>query len=417
MDISSAPISEFVLNEISTLRASNNLSPLKTPARFFCCHPTQGMAAFTDGDKTLLTLLPLIVLVFGSLCLLLTIFLTSHSMYILCYQGSSRWIHITQKYQTLFIMVSYTLCTCTQFLLILSRYFFNSNWLENNWVHVLFFYIKDISYWIGRYFFYVLLVNRVLTPFDLGKVIFYSLRFIIFISAIAIACYLFLLAFFNQYSDLWRTFCIILVCNGVVLSVFVWIIYIKETKQTLFGIDPTTSLLAETNVIIMVNIVAKHGLLFGIAIIFNPGYLIISALSSYDQDGYYSDLYALGGAFTQSLEGIINVLVLWLLLRKNYDIYIRLCRCCHISCAKCCFKNVDSRKIVENPYKKLPLTQQAENAVFLTSRKMASEIEKGQRMSADTLRMSTTSSHLRTSNQFKYQTMSVEPITEMSSTK
>ena len=44
------------------------------------------------------------------------------------------------------------------------------------------------------------------------------------------------------------------------------------------------------------------------------------------------------------------VLILWLLLRVNYDKYICLCKGCHICIAKCCFKEVDIDKIVDNPY-------------------------------------------------------------------
>ena len=65
---------------------------------------------------------------------------------------------------------------------------------------------------------------------------------------------------------------------------------------------------------------------------------------------FASDI-VVASAFT--LEVTINVLVLWLILRVNYDKYIGACKYCHIGMAKCCIKNVDSIRVVENPYRQL----------------------------------------------------------------
>ena len=64
----------------------------------------------------------------------------------------------------------------------------------------------------------------------------------------------------------------------------------------------------------------------------------------------------------------MNVLVLWLILRRNYNKYIYLCKFCHICIAKLCFKGVDSKKIADNPYDTLS-DYQSENTLFTKSRK------------------------------------------------
>ena len=152
--------------------------------------------------------------------------------------------------------------------------------------------------------------------------------------------------------------------DGVALSLFVWVIFIKQTRRTMFGIDPSTSLLAERNASILMNEVAKHALLFGIAITFNPGYLILIVISAYDENWHFSDLPVLGNRTCQTLECAINVMVLWLILRKNYNKYICLCKHCHSCISRCCFENVDNKRIVENPYSDLP-GPESENTLFL----------------------------------------------------
>ena len=104
----------------------------------------------------------------------------------------------------------------------------------------------------------------------------------------------------------------------------------------------------------MTNVVAKHGLLFGIAIFINPWYLIVIVLCTFKfvTDGFYSNFALLSIPSTQTLECTVNVIVSWLVLRINYDKYIYLCKSCHICMIRCCFKdmNINMKKSVDNPY-------------------------------------------------------------------
>ena len=94
----------------------------------------------------------------------------------------------------------------------------------------------------------------------------------------------------------------------------------------------------------------KHAILFGIAIFINQLFYAINIVAYFHYTVWTS--YCLS-YMAAALETLVNVLVLWLILRVNYDKYIRLCKCCHIVCAECCFKNVDSRVVSMNPYQPL----------------------------------------------------------------
>ena len=123
-------------------------------------------------------------------------------------------------------------------------------------------------------------------------------------------------------------------------------------KHTVTSIDPASSLEAQRNVNLMTNVVAKQCLLFGIAIIINQAFLTTVIVFSFE-DTYTTFESDISHRSIQPLEVTVNVVVIWLILRGNYDKYICLCKCCHIGIAKCCFKNVDNESIAKNPYSPL----------------------------------------------------------------
>lgn len=327
----------------------------------------------TDDKDSFLDM-PDLVNGFVAVCLVFTIGITIHAMWELFCNDSSAWINKAQSHYTVWIMLSFTICMAIQYTIIVARDSTNTNiFKKQKPTYEYLVSVRNIFYWIGNILFYVLLLLKVTIPFDLNQCLVYSLSFIIFISGIASATYCILgFVMFNKNLRIWQILSITLLFNGIVLSLFVWSIFITKSKQTIFGIDPAASTLARKNVNIMMNVVAKHSLLFGIAMAFNPGYLVTVFLSATEiimKGGYYSEFAVYGTAIAQTLEGFINVLVLWLILRKNYKKYIRCCKCCHICVAKCCFKNVDSKQIVADPYKDLLRPRLQENTIFLTSRK------------------------------------------------
>ena len=137
-----------------------------------------------------------------------------------------------------------------------------------------------------------------------------------------------------------------------VLNVMILSIFIKKMRRIISDVDSTLSQATEQNVNLISNTVTKHSLLFGIAMIMNQAFYAVSfygvIANAWRHTGFKDFVYS-----TRSLENIMNVTVLWLVLRANYNKYICLCGCCHKCIGKCCFKNMDSKAICDNPYIKL----------------------------------------------------------------
>ena len=205
--------------------------------------------------------------------------------------------------------------------------------------------------------FYILLLLRIAIPFELNKCIIYSLSFIIAISAVTSMIYIVLLFFiYNDQYLVWRIVSGILLGDSLLFSIFVIGIFVRKMKKTVSNIDPSTSLLAAKNVNLIRHTVVKSGLLFGIGIIVNPGYLLCIILNTYfgGSETFTANMNIIG---TQVLEATVVVVILWLILRANYAKYMRLCRCCHICVTKCCFKTANMEELIVNPYEAIEETE------------------------------------------------------------
>ena len=221
--------------------------------------------------------------------------------------------------------------------------------------------IVDALYFVGNIAFYILILLRIALPFQLNKFVSYLLGFIIFIFSITSVRYIVFL-FKYKFGDLqWTWITITLSITDLILSVFILLIFICKMKKTIINIDPSLSKEAEQNVNLMANVITKHSVLFGIAIIINQGFylsifLYNTKLTSYHENITTQFVVLVGYCIpfgVRAIESIANVLILWLLLRINYDRYIGLCKCCHLCVGKCCFKNIDHKSRVNNPYREL----------------------------------------------------------------
>ena len=237
-----------------------------------------------------------------------------------------------------------------------------------NWSQVIF----DIFYYIGNIMFYILLLLRVTIPFELNK--YAIITFIMLIMCYTVSSILYLIVvvvYPNGDFNAFRKCIISMISIDLSLNVFILLIFARKIKGIIQHIDPSISPEAQKNVDVMANVIAKHCLLFGMAILFNQGFLVTVFIYTFMPGGvasFASDI-VVGCALTS--EVTVNVLVLWLILRVNYDKYICLCKCCHIGVAKCCIKNVDGTRVVQNPYYELLVeetlpTQQSSNPVALT---------------------------------------------------
>eukprot|EP00483_Globobulimina_turgida_P011456 UN11478 len=122
-------------------------------------------------------------------------------------------------------------------------------------------------------------------------------------------------------------------------------------RGTISNIDPLVSLEAATSVNLITNVITKHSVLFGFAILVNQGFFISQMITNFLKinDSLINQCmnYMLRG-----LENVTNVLVLWLVLRINYDEYICFCKYCHFCVTRCCFKQIDTDTAI-NPYRRL----------------------------------------------------------------
>ena len=119
-----------------------------------------------------------------------------------------------------------------------------------------------------------------------------------------------------------------------------------QLKRTVVDIDIQSNIYQN-----LANVLTKHIVLFGIAIITNQFFFVwIMAFSWYDNPKYM--LFTLIIAYcVRSMEICINIIVLWLVLNINYRRYIYCCRCPHIFVAQCCVKS--NEKALQNPYQQL----------------------------------------------------------------
>ena len=273
-------------------------------------------------------------------------------MYHLWYKDSSAWINKLYKNLTIMIMITFTLDIMFSTCLIIDKFCDIDRYCHESDKKIPLQVSKNICYFIANILFYILLLLRITIPFELNKSVVYSLSFIIVLSGITAIVYIihnFML--YENYAT-WRIISGILLADSLLFSAFVLGIFISKMKKLMINIDPSTSLKAERNVTLMTNLVAKHGLLFGIAIIINPAHLVSVILNSYfgGWDNFVADMTM---NVTQVTEAFVMIFVLWLLLRVNYSRYIKLCKYCHIGVARCCFNNIDTMKLVDDTYQEL----------------------------------------------------------------
>ena len=218
--------------------------------------------------------------------------------------------------------------------------------------------IVDAFYFIADILLYILILMRISVPFQVNRITIYFLSLLIIIYLVTSIIYCFGLLLFYEQHHIFEIFFMTLMCTDFVLNLAISVIFALKMTSLISNVDPLFSNEAEKNVNLIANTVIKHCLLFSIAMIVNQGFYTI---------GFYRDFTQthtpkFGNIFLSitALGNIINIIVLWLVLRINYDIYIFVCGSCHKLIGKCCFKDIDSTAIVNNPYVELNVVEEYE---------------------------------------------------------
>ena len=295
------------------------------------------------------TIIFLVLVGWMLISLLIVISISFCSLYQLFVKDSSNWINPSYRNLTMIIMICFTMANVLQITWTMENYIFKQ--FPQSVMNII-LVIKDIFYHTGNITFYTLLLLRITVPFELNKCIKYLFAFIIFLSALTSIGYIaMMVTHLNSGYSMWRILLAILSTDDLILNLFILIIFVRKSKRTIIDIDPSTSDTAHKNVNIMMNVVAKHSILFGISIFINQGFIVTVFISTFFENG---GIFSFMGDYittsTITLDCTVNVLVLSLVLRANYDKYICLCKYCHLCIAQCCFKNVDRKTVVDNPY-------------------------------------------------------------------
>eukprot|EP01084_Bolivina_argentea_P276728 472246_1 len=297
------------------------------------------------------------------------IIITIHSLYHLYCADSSSWINKT--YRTL-TMITMTLLTSGIVLDIIKLviFYYGSNLtgiltttfiIYNNLICGA---ISDVVYFFGNIAFYVLLLLRVTSPFQLKKsMVFFLLCMIFFFGLISIAYMASWILYFyiadikhNDTTEIDREYHIaevsasmILSVTDFILNVIIFTVFICKMQQTISNIDPSVSQQINKNMNLISNVIIKHFILFGMAILSNQLFFLNQVIYYFSSEEW--DIPYVTRTFSmRALECFINVLVLWLILQINYNKYICLCRRCHLCVARCLYKRNIDESVVENPY-------------------------------------------------------------------
>ena len=282
---------------------------------------------------------------------IIQLLISFQAIYILCYKDSSEWIDKTYRNLTILIMIFFTASTISDLLhsLLLDNIFgIEANHINEDITTL----IATACYFIGDVMFYAMILLRIAVPFSVNKYIlgFLSFIIVIFIGAAILFCILINLFFHDATIQLYLVIVdIILMSIDFVLNVTILIIFAAKMKTTISEVDETLSMQMEKSVNLISNTVTKHCVLFGIAMIMNQAFLVVDLHGNATNSFIYS-WYKHFAFSVRALENLVNIIVLWLVLKVNYDKYICLCGSCHRCMGKCCFKSIESDTIVENPY-------------------------------------------------------------------
>eukprot|EP01084_Bolivina_argentea_P159554 277868_1 len=294
----------------------------------------------------------LIMILFIVTMLLIAMPICFKAFYSLYIKDSSIWINRTYRNLTMISMLSFTMTSigdCIHLKLFSESISQNSIIVSNISENITKASI-DFIYFVGNIVFYILILLRISQPFELKSCIYYSLVILILISAIVSIFYC-AAVFFILSTERQITYTIpasiALSIDDFILNSVISFIFIDKMRKTIANIDPTVSETAEKNVNLIVNVIIKHSVLFGFAIFVNQGWAIMNILTT----TYSVEVFKLGMEYcVRALENLTNILVLWLMLRINYNKYICICKYCHLCIGQWCMEHSKTSVTLHNPY-------------------------------------------------------------------
>lgn len=255
------------------------------------------------------------------------------------------------QYGTIISSIGCALCICCDLIHYILSFSLQIDLLSPQQEILIVIVIANISYYIGCIFFYILLVMRVYTGFKgtvyaLSRWIFFFLWFLIITSIFASIWHISIMIFIQNEdleTKLKRPAFMILMLNDALLNIVLFILFIYKLRQISISTqslsDDISNISFQTNKTL--HIITRHCVLFGIAILSNQLFYTSGYIISF----YPPTNNVLIGIVYQlrALENMINIMVLYLCMTLNSDLYQKLCSICHTQLMKCCGTSIQRR--------------------------------------------------------------------------
>lgn len=214
---------------------------------------------------------------------------------------------------------------------------------------------SDFLYYVGNVTFFLLLLMRIKTSFQVSKLVMYYLFCLLFTSGILSLTWCFIIIYYGETEN---TAAIIkhlkiteypsptvdFLLNFSLMILFIQKIRNKDTMEGIESIDMNTPRSNESaqshnrqNKAIL-NVMIKHCVLFGITLLANLAFYISVIITELPAVKAPSATVLMITSLSRSVGNTIIVVILWLVLKINSTKYVYLCKCWHICLLKYCMK-------------------------------------------------------------------------------
>ena len=286
-----------------------------------------------------------------SLCLLIDIILCICTIYQL--QLHNNYISISKSFKNLTIttMLAYTFCTIGDITQVIIRYKYFLTSQDWSTSEAYLAGAKDLIYYIGNFTFFLLLFMRIKTSFQLSKYIMSYLTVLLTISVVFSFSYCFFCFYSAGKSGILLNSLLSIAIYPLStsdfilnLSLFILFIYKIKNKDTMEGVEVADDVLDDissdynSDKKAIWNVMIKHCVLFGIALLSNQAWyieVIVDCLST-TQTNFPTEL--IRDYTVRSVENVTNIIILWLVLKVNNGKYVSLCKCWHSCILEYCMK-------------------------------------------------------------------------------
>ena len=207
----------------------------------------------------------------------------------------------------------------------------------------------DAFYYLGAISFYIIAILRLNTVFqntayEINKYYFYFVCTLIVISICTATYYCFIVAILlggtgDHVQEMFFKYdgpaTIILMIIDFILNSNLMVLFVYKLHQLLVS----TQYIVESNSNSMVDVMTRHTILFGIAIGTNQLFFVSLVI------GIFEGALSWWVYIFRSTENLVNIIVLYLSLSINRDIYMRFCGKINNAVKTCCVNQITQKEV------------------------------------------------------------------------